>query len=58
MPDLELYSTALCPFAHRSRLMAWWDAVANRKAVRAIAKSTEFYLEQYAYLAKLYEFFK
>jgi glutathione S-transferase len=38
------------------RLMVWWDAVAERKAVRAIAKPPECYLEQYSQLAKLYGF--
>lgn len=32
------------------RLMAWWDAVADRKAVRAIAKPEKFYLEHYGRL--------
>jgi glutathione S-transferase len=38
------------------RLMVWWDAVADRKAVRAIAKAPEYYLEQYTQLAELYGF--
>jgi glutathione S-transferase len=36
------------------RLMAWWDAVADRQAVRAIARSPEFYIEQYSQLARRY----
>jgi glutathione S-transferase len=32
------------------RLMAWWDAVSDRKAVRALAKPQEFYLEHYGRL--------
>jgi glutathione S-transferase len=34
------------------RLKQWWEAVANRESVRAIAKPEEFYLERYAQLAQ------
>jgi glutathione S-transferase len=34
--------------ADLDRLAAWWDAVAERSAVRAIAKSPQFYLEHYS----------
>jgi glutathione S-transferase len=34
------------------RLMQWQAAMANREAVRAIAKPPEFYLEQYAKIAQ------
>lgn len=32
------------------RLKQWWETVANRESVRAIAKSQKFYLEHYARL--------
>ena len=34
------------------RLKQWWETVANRESVRAIANSQEFYLERYAQLAQ------
>lgn len=39
-----------------NRLKAWWEAMANRESVRAIAKNQEFYIEEYAKLAQLYGF--
>ena len=34
-----------------NRLIAWWEAVSARSAVRAIAEPPEFYLEGYGRLA-------
>lgn len=34
------------------RLQHWWDTMATRESVRAIAKSPEFYLERYAQFAQ------
>ena len=34
------------------RLKQWWETVANRESVRAIANSQEFYLERYGQLAQ------
>jgi glutathione S-transferase len=34
------------------RLKQWWEAVASRESVRAIAKPQEFYIKQYAQLAQ------
>jgi glutathione S-transferase len=34
------------------RLKKWWETVANRESVQAIAKSQEFYLEHYVRLLK------
>jgi glutathione S-transferase len=35
-----------------NRLKQWWEAVADRKSVRAIAQSPEFYLKRYAQLQR------
>lgn len=41
------------PFPPELRhLKRWWEAVAERKSVRAIAKAPEFYLERYGQLAQ------
>jgi glutathione S-transferase len=36
------------------RLKEWWEIMANQESVHAIAKTNEFYIEEYAKLAQLY----
>jgi hypothetical protein len=43
---LEQHSGFELPSAHE-RILAFWDAVATRESVRAIADPTDFYLDRY-----------
>jgi len=48
---LERYLRFVLPAAC-TRLVTWWQAVARRDSVQSLAKSSDFYLEQYGRLLR------